>query len=180
LREKLSETLKGLPSETAVEIWFSGRDAHRPKERLCAPVGEPRPVHGSHYLFGRHASARYWGCPRVPFCRHLGHQRYIDEISRHVSPGAITVVLTDNASWHKAKALIWPANIHPPFVSAGCPEFDAQENTWQYMHQTWLSLAGYAVIINSACDAWTRLLAEAGGIASIATRDWVLEALVPP
>jgi hypothetical protein len=51
------------------------------------------------------------------------------------------------------------------------------------MRQTWLSnrvFAGYAEIIDAACDAWTRLLGEADRIASIATRDWVLEALAPP
>ena len=84
-------------------------------------------------------------------------QRHIDEISRHVSPDAIAVMLTDNAGWHKAKALIWPPNVRQLFIPAGCPELNAQENIWQYMRQTWLSnrvFAGYTEIIDAACDAW--------------------------
>ena len=85
------------------------------------------------------------------------------------------------AGWHKAKALIWPTNVRPLFIPAGCPELNAQENIWQYMRQTWLSNRvfagyGYTEIIDATCDAWKRLLR----IASIATRDWVLEPIAPP
>jgi hypothetical protein len=54
-----------------------------------------------------------------------------DEIGRHVSLGAFAVVPMDIAGWHKAKALIWPTNVRPLFIPAGCPELGAQENIWQ-------------------------------------------------
>ena len=137
----------------------------------------------SAYLFGAVCPARDTGAAlALPFADTSAMQRHIDEISRHVSPDAIAVMLTDNAGWHKAKALIWPTNVRPLFIPAGCPELNAQENIWQYMRQTWLSnrvFAGYTEIIDAACDAWKRLLGEAGRIASIATRDWVPEAIAP-
>jgi DDE superfamily endonuclease len=115
LREKLSETLKGLPSETAVEIWFQDEMRIGQKNgcvRQWASRGSrPRqPVdqrYDSAYLFGAVCPARNMGAAlALPFADTSAMQRHIDEISRHISPGAIAVVLTDNAGWHKAKAFI--------------------------------------------------------------------------
>jgi len=74
----------------------------------------------SAYLFGAVCPARDTGAAlALPFADTSAMQRHLDEISRHVSPGAMAVVLTDNAGWHKAKALIWPTNIRPLFIHSG-------------------------------------------------------------
>ena len=89
----------------------------------------------------------------------------------------IAVVLLDNASWHKTKKLEWPANVRPLYIPPGCPELNSAENIWQYMRQTWLSnrvFAGYDAVVNAASDAWLKLKAETGRIASIASRGWAV------
>ena len=56
-----------------------------------------------------------------------------------------------------------------------CPELNAAENIWQYLRQTYLSnrvLPAYTDILDACQDAWRKLLAETGRIASIATRQW--------
>jgi hypothetical protein len=94
LREKLSETLKGLPSETAVEIWFQDEMRIGQKNgcvRQWASRGSrPRqPVdqrYDSAYLFGAVSPARNTGAAlALPFADTSAMQRHIDEISRHKS-----------------------------------------------------------------------------------------------
>ena len=56
-----------------------------------------------------------------------------------------------------------------------CPELNAAENIWQYLRQTYLSnrvFATYTDIVDAACSAWNKLLAEPDRIRSIATRTW--------
>ena len=138
----------------------------------------------STYAFGAVCPARDTGAALVlPYANTWAMQRHIEEIGRHVSPGAIAVVLMDNAGWHKTTKLVWPANLRPLFIPPGCPELNAAENIWQYMRQTWLSnrvFPTYTEIVDAACDAWNRLLAESGRITSIATRSWVVAAVAEP
>ena len=132
--------------------------------------------YASTYVFGAVCPARDTGAALIlPYADTAAMQRHIEEIGRHVSLGAVAAVLMDNAGWHRTKKLRWPANVRPLFIPASCPELNAQENVWQYMRQTWLSnrvFADYAAIVEAGCEAWKRLIAEAGRIASIATRTW--------
>ena len=51
------------------------------------------------------------------------------------------------------------------------------ENIWQYLRQTWLSnrvFNTYEEIIDAACDAWRRLIAQPRTITSIGSRQWTL------
>ena len=111
----------------------------------------------------------------LPFCDTWAMQQHVNEIARHVSPGAVAVVLMDNAAWHKAAKLRWPDNVRLLYIPPACPELNAAENIWQYLRQTWLSnrvFESYDAIVEAGCDAWNKLLAETGRIASIATRTW--------
>ena len=48
------------------------------------------------------------------------------------------------------------------------------ENIWQYLRQNWLSntvFENYDAIIDAACDAWRKLIAQPKTITSIGTRD---------
>ena len=107
-------------------------------------------------------------------------QRHIDEIGRHVSPGAVAAMLMDNSGWHRTEKLVWPAKARPVFILASCPALDAQDRIWQYMRQTCLPNRVFAdcqTIVDATCDAWPTLLAEGRRITSIATRAW---AAAPP
>jgi len=55
------------------------------------------------------------------------------------------------------------------------PELNPVENIWQYLRQNWLSprvFDTYEEIIDAACDAWRKLIAQPGSITSIGMREW--------
>ena len=104
-------------------------------------------------------------------------QTHLDEIGRHVLPGAHAILLLDQAAWHTTGKLQAPANITMMPLPAKCPELNPTENIWQYLRQTWLSnrvFAGYQDICDACCDVWNKLIAETGRIASIGTRSWAV------
>ena len=170
--------------DTRIEIWFQDEMRIGQKNgcvRQWAPRGSrPRqPVdqrYENTYIFGAVCPARDTGAALVlPYANTGAMQRHIDEIGRHVAPGAIAVVLMDNAGWHRTGKLVWPGNVRPLFIPPGCPELNAAENIWQFLRQTYLSnrvFDTYTGIVDAACSAWNKLLAEPGRIASIATRKW--------
>lgn len=173
-----------IPPKAAIEIWFQDEMRIGQKNgcvRQWAKRGtRPRQPadqrYESTYVFGAICPARNTGAALVqPYVNTGAMQRHVDEIGRHVAPGAIAVVLMDNAAWHRTGKLVWPANARPLFIPPGCPEFNAAENIWQYLRQTYLSnrvFATYTDIVDAACSAWNKLLAEPGRIRSIATRTW--------
>jgi transposase len=102
-------------------------------------------------------------------------QLHQDEISCHVATGAHAVLLMDRAGWHTTANLDLPDNITPIFLPSRAPELNPVENVWQYLRSNWLSnrvFDGYGAIIDAACEAWTKLLAEPDTITSIGMRDW--------
>jgi hypothetical protein len=49
------------------------------------------------------------------------------------------------------------------------------ENVWQYLRQNWLSntvFENYDAIVDAACEAWRKLIADPERITSIGMRDW--------
>lgn len=178
--------MKDVPSGTPVEIWF--QDEMRPGQkngcvRLWARRGSrPRQPadqrYESAFVFGAVCPQRDTGAALVlPYANSFAMQQHLDEIAKHVVPGAHAVMLLDQAGWHKAKKLKWPDNLSPLFIPPGCPELNAAENIWQYLRQAYLSsrvFPTYDGIVDAACDAWNKLLAETGRVASIATRSWAV------
>ena len=132
----------------------------------------------STYVFGAVCPARDTGVALIlPYANTAAMQRHLDEIAKHVAPGSHALMLLDNAGRHRTAKLKWPANLSPVFIPPACPELNAAEIIWQYLRQTYLSnrvFATYTAIVDAACNAWNRPIAEAGRIASIATRKWVL------
>ena len=101
-------------------------------------------------------------------------QRRLDEISSNVAKGAHAVVLLDRAGWHITSKLDMPENITPIFLPSRAPELNPVENVWQYLRQNWLSntvFGNYDAILDAACDAWRRLIAQPERITSIGMRD---------
>jgi hypothetical protein len=50
------------------------------------------------------------------------------------------------------------------------------ENVWQYLRAKWLSnrvFETYEAILDAACEAWRRLVAQPETITSIGLHDWV-------
>ena len=104
-----------------------------------------------------------------------GDQLHLDEISSNVAKGAHAVVLLDRAGWHITSKLDMPDNITPIFLPSRAPELNPVENVWQYLRQNWISntvFENYDAIVDAACDAWRRLIADPERITSIGMRDW--------
>jgi hypothetical protein len=111
----------------------------------------------------------------LPFADTQAMQLHLDEISCQVAKGAHAVLLLDRAGWHTTAKLNVPRNITPILLPSRAPELNPVENIWQYLRANWLSkrvFDGYDAIIDAACEAWSKLLAEPNTITSIGMSDW--------
>jgi transposase len=105
-------------------------------------------------------------------------QLHLDEISRHVTPGAQAVLIMGRARWHTTNVLTIPKNITPILLPSYSPELNPVENIWQSMRASWLSnsvFETYDEIIDVACEAWNRHHRDAtpDQIKTIGMRNWV-------
>ena len=92
-----------------------------------------------------------------------------------VARGAHAVLLLDRAGWHTTGRLAVPRNMTVIFLPSRAPELNPVENLWQHLRANWLSnrvFDTYQAIIDAACEAWNRLLAQPQAITSISMRDW--------
>jgi transposase len=102
-------------------------------------------------------------------------QLHLDEISRNVAEGAHAALLLDRAGWHTTSKHDVPDNITPIFLPSRAPELNPVENIWQHLRRNWLSntvFENYDAIIDAACAAWRKLIAQPKTIKSIGMRDW--------
>ena len=134
----------------------------------------------SAYLFGAICPARGTGAAlALPFADTDAMQLHLDEIARTVTRGAHAVLLLDRAGWHTTEPLAIPKNITLVLLPSRAPELNPVENIWQYLRQNWLSnrvFDTYEAIIDAACEAWRRLIAQPETITSIGPRQWALAA----
>ena len=132
----------------------------------------------SAYLFGAICPARGTGAAlALPFADTQAMQLHLDEIARTVKRGAHAVLLLDRAGWHTTGALTVPKNITMILLPSRAPELNPVENIWQYLRQNWLSnlvFNTYEQVVEAACDAWRRLIAQPNTISSIGSREWAL------
>jgi putative transposase len=167
-----------------VEIWFQDemrlgqkngivRQWARRGSRPRQPADQR---YESAYLFGAICPARGTGAAlALPYADTQATQLHLDEISRTVARGAHAVLLLDRAGWHTTSSLVVPKNLTLIFLPSRAPELNPVENIWQYLRQTWLSnrvFNTYEAIIDAACEAWNRLMAQPSTITSIGRRDW--------
>ncbi len=182
----LKTALLGCTAGTPIEIWWQDEARVGQKGSLTyvwAPVGS-RPAmvrdnrHSSAYLFGAICPARGVGAAVItPVANTAAMNAHLVEISTQVAPGAQAVLLLDRAGWHTTGQLIVPKNLTLIFLPSRAPELNPVENIWQYLRQTWLSnrvFNTYDEIIDAACDAWRRLVAQPRTITSIGSRQWAL------
>jgi hypothetical protein len=136
----------------------------------------PKQPADQRYLFGAICPARGVGAALVsPYADTDMMQLHLDEISRNVAEGAHAVLILDRAGWHTTSKLDVPGNITPIFLPPRAPELNPVENIWQYLRQNWLSntvFEDYDAIVDAACAAWRKLIAQPKTIPSIGLRDW--------
>ena len=176
----LADVTKGVP----IEIWFQDEARIGQKNGLVRQWAKrgsrPRQPadqrYENAYLFGAIRPARGKGAAlALPFADTAAMQLHLDEISRHVAKRAHAVLLLDRAGWHTTGKLNIPKNITPIFLPSRSPELNPVENIWQYPRANWLSnrvFETYDAIIDAACDAWRKLIAQPQTITSIGMRDW--------
>ena len=191
----LKAHLEGLPEATPIEIWFEDEARIGQKNgqvRQWARRGtRPRQPadqrYDNAYLFGAICPARGVGAAlALPYADADMMQLHLDEILRNVADGAHAVLLLDRAGWHTTGKLDVPDNITPIFLPdvpdnitpiflpSRAPELNPVENIWQYLRHNWLSntaFENYGAIIDAACAAWRKLIAQPETITSIGMRD---------
>lgn len=181
----LKEVLQGTTAATAVEIWF--QDEARVGQKgthayIWAPIGA-RPLmvrdnrHESAYIFGAICPARGVGAAMItPAANAEAMGMQLAELSTQVAPGAVAVVICDQAGWHQpGKKLQIPDNIRllplPPYT----PELNPMETVWDYLRQNKLCALvwdTYDDIVEACKQAWLFLINDPERIRSIGTRSW--------
>ena len=180
----MSAHLSHLPVATRLEIWFQDEARIGQKNGLVRqwartgtrPSQPADQRYESAYLFGAICPARGVGAGlALPFANTEAMQLHLEEISRHVAEGAHAALILDRAGWHTTGNLDIPANITLMLLPSRAPELNPVENIWQYLRANWLSnrvFENFEEIIDAACDAWNKLLAQPETITSIGMRKW--------
>lgn len=100
---------------------------------------------------------------------------HLEEIGRHITPGAHAILVLDGAGWHGASALAVPDNLTLLPLPSYSPELNPVENVWEYLRQNKLSLTvwpDYDAIVAACCEAWNMLMSTPDRLASITRREW--------
>ena len=103
-------------------------------------------------------------------------QAFLDGFSNTIADDEHAVMVLDQAGWHGSKQLEVPANVTLVPLPPRSPELNPVERIWLYLKQRFLShrvLENYDAILDAACAAWTRMSADPGRIASLATYPWI-------
>ncbi len=122
------------------------------------------------YLFGAVGAALV-----MPHANTDALNAHLQEIVRHVAPGAHAVLVLDGVGWHTSHALIIPDNLTGLVLPPYAPEINPVENIWLYLRQNQLAIRldqSYEAIVDACCKAWNDVVATPERITSIATCDW--------
>jgi transposase len=175
-----------LPEGTPIELWVQdeariGQKNGRVRQWARKGTRPRQPAdqrYENAYIFGAVCPARDVGAALVmPYADTAAMSEHLAEIGRCVAEKAHAIVLTDGAGWHKSTALEIPNNLTLLRIPPYSPELNPQENIWQFLRDNYLSTLvfdSYEAIVRRCCEAWNKLTAEAGRIASIASRDWLV------
>ena len=133
--------------------------------------------HESAYIFGAVCPKRGVGAAMItPAANTEATNLLLKEISAQVMPGAMAVVVCDQAGWHqRGKQLQVPDNIRllplPPYS----PELNPMENVWQYLRENKLCARvwdTYEDVVEACRQAPLFLINDPERIRSIGSRDW--------
>ena len=97
---------------------------------------------------------------------------------RGTRPTQHAVLLLDRVGWHTTGNLVWPKIVTPILLPSRSPELNPVEQVWQYLRANYLSnrvFDDFDAIIDAACDAWRKLVAQPPTITSIGMRTWAHE-----
>ena len=103
-------------------------------------------------------------------------QEFLDRFAATIATDEHVVMVLDQAGWHGSGALRVPSQITLVALPPYSPELNPVERVWLYLKERFLShrlLADYDAIVDAACRAWIRLIAEVGRIRSLCSYPWI-------
>ncbi len=182
----MAEIQATLPAGCPIELWWQdearigqkNKITRRWAKRGTRPSAPKDQRTKSAYIFGAICPARGVGAALVlPRCNTQAMQWHLDEISSQVMPGALAILIVDQAGWHTTGKLVIPPNITLLLLPPRSPELIPVENIWQFMLDNWLSnhvFKLYEDIVALCCDAWNELIKQPWKIMSIGQRKWAM------
>lgn len=150
-RETFATELLALLEDPAVEVFFGDEAGFEgdPRPRAKWVKRGTRPTQG---YYGGHIRQNVVGAVNpessqlvsliVPHCDTEIFQAFLDTMAAEApaTAGKRVVLVLDNASWHKAKALRWH-HIEPVYLPPYSPDFNPIERLWQHLKGHYM--AGY-------------------------------------
>ena len=128
----------------------------------------------------RYASARLYAAVRpgtdeafalvMPGVSAAAMQAFLDGLGKTLPERVHAGLLLDGAGWHIADDITVPPDVSPIFLPPYAPQLNPVGRIWPYLRERFLSLRLFAdlgAISDGCCDAWNRLVAERGRIASL-------------
>jgi len=112
----------------------------------------------------------------LPYADTAAMQVFLNRFAETLGEDEHAAMVLDQAGWHGSNSLAVPANITLLPLPAYSPELNPVERVWLYLKERFLShrlLDDYDAIAKAACNAWNRLLAEAGRIKSLCSYPWI-------
>ena len=102
-------------------------------------------------------------------------QEFLDRFAATIPDTDHVAMFLDGAGWHDARALWVPDCITLVTLPAYSPELNPVERIWEYLKERYLShrlLDDYDAIVDAACAAWKKLIAEPSRLASLTWLPW--------
>ena len=109
----------------------------------------------------------------MPYCNTVCMNIFLQKLSQKYPDDEILLVC-DGAAWHKANALVIPANIHLAFIPPATPEMNPIEQIWKelrkigFRNEVFHSLAD---VVDRLCETIRKLTKHT--IQSITAREWI-------
>ena len=185
-RAKFPEVLRGLYSDDRLSVWFADEAGFegdpRPRRIWVKKGSKPRvPYLGDHIREGVvgavNPKAGDFFSLIVPQSDSDIFQAFLDEFAKHTSvkeKGKKTVLIIDNASWHKNTSIRWH-HITPVFLPAYSPDLNPIEAIWRVLKERFFT--GWTAktpgdLVQRICSAIRSLIADE--VSSIASIDHLL------
>ena len=145
-----------------IRVWF---------ERGVRPEGTIDQRHASAWLYGavRPGTDQAFALVMTEVGA-AAMRAFLDRFAANLPERVHAALLLDGAGWHIAADIAVPANISLIFLPPYSPQLNPVERVWLHLRERFLSLRLFAdldAIIDGCCDAWNRLGAEPGRIASL-------------
>ncbi len=146
MRARFQKLLSALESDPEIEIWYqdeSGVMGDPKPRRILAKRGSKPTMPYT----GKHIKDNIVGavCPEngaffsliLPVVNTESFQIFLDHMQKEIGSGQVVMIM-DNASWHKTKALHW-GRIEPLYLPPYSPDFNPIERIWLVMKNRFFS-----------------------------------------